>query len=197
MPRNEGAPPARQRYALTRAMVRTALNATALLFVYYLMPLDRSSVATVVGFVGGILVLLALITHQVRAVTQAPYPLLRSIESLATSMPLYLLLFAGVFLSLSRNDPAAFTEELDRTGALYFALTVFATVGFGDISAVTDGARVAVMLQMTGNLIVIGLVARVFVRAVQIGQSRARPTFPPPAGPTDPATGDPDITNET
>ncbi len=32
-------------------------------------------------------------------------------------------------------DPAAFNETLTRIDSLYFTLTVFATVGFGDIAA--------------------------------------------------------------
>ena len=52
-------------------------------------------------------------------------------------------------------------------------VTVFATVGFGDISAVSSVARVLVTVQMVGDLVLIGLVLRVFMTAVDRGRRRA------------------------
>jgi len=50
---------------------------------------------------------------------------------------------------------------------------VFATVGFGDISPVSEVARVLTTLQMVGDLVLIGLVLRIFVVAVNHGRRRA------------------------
>ena len=72
---------------------------------------------------------------QVPAIIKAKYPILRAIEALAILVPLYLLIFARIYLSNSIGDPAAFNQPLDKTTALYFTVTVFATVGFGDIVA--------------------------------------------------------------
>lgn len=58
-------------------------------------------------------------------------------------------------------------HTLTRTDALYFAITVFATVGFGDIAATSQTARIIVTVQMILDLIVIGLVVRGFLGAVQ------------------------------
>ena len=73
---------------------------------------------------------------------------------------------------LSATDPGAFTEPLSRVDTLYFVVTVFATVGFGDISPVSEVARVLVTVQMVGDLILIGLVLRVFLTAVDRGRRR-------------------------
>ena len=35
--------------------------------------------------------------------------------------------------------PGAFTERMNRLDSLYFVITVFATVGFGDITAASGG----------------------------------------------------------
>ena len=107
-----------------------------------------------------------LITWQVRAILRAPHPALRAVEGIALSLPLFLLLFATAFVQLSGTDPGAFTEPLDRVDGLYFVVTVFATVGFGDISPVSEVARVLVTLQMVGDLVLIGLVLKVFLAAV-------------------------------
>jgi hypothetical protein len=50
---------------------------------------------------------------------------------------------------------------------MYFTVTVFTTVGFGDITATSQLARALVTVQMLLDLIVIGLVIRVFFGAVQ------------------------------
>ena len=61
---------------------------------------------------------------------------------------------------------------MTRLDSMYFTVTVFATVGFGDITAVSQGARAVTTVQMMGGLVLVGLIARVIVGAVQVGRSR-------------------------
>jgi hypothetical protein len=49
---------------------------------------------------------------------------------------------------------------------------VFSTVGFGDITPVADAARVTTMVQMLGDLVVVGLVLRLMLNAVKAGRER-------------------------
>jgi voltage-gated potassium channel len=63
-------------------------------------------------------------------------------------------------------------ETLTRTDSLYFTVTVFATVGFGDITATSETARVLVTVQMILDLIVLGLGVRAFVGAVEVGRQQ-------------------------
>ncbi|GAA1648529.1 potassium channel family protein [Georgenia ruanii] len=156
----------------TKAALRPVLVAGALLVVYFAVPLDHASTPALVLLVLGLVVLLGLMVLQVRAVTVSPYPRLRAIEVVATVVPFFLVLFSSVYVALSRSNPSAFSEPLDRFDALYFAVTTFATVGFGDIVARTEGARLAVTLQMVGGLILVGLLARVLVGAMQRGLRR-------------------------
>ena len=51
--------------------------------------------------------------------------------------------------------------------ALYFTVTVFTTVGFGDIVPKTEIARVATTLQMLVGILAIGVVAKILLGAVQ------------------------------
>ncbi|WP_127127300.1 potassium channel family protein [Georgenia sp. SYP-B2076] len=176
----EELPPKRRRRLLFQALARPVLSSVVMLVVYYLLPLDRPSSVILVAFGVGLLALGAMLLRQVRVVMASPYPLLRAIEAVATMLPFFILLFAAVFAAMSSHDPSAFTEALGRTDALYFALTVFATVGFGDIAAVTEAARVAVIVQMTGNLIFVGLVARVLVGAAQSAAYRSADRGRPP-----------------
>jgi hypothetical protein len=84
----------------------------------------------------------------------------------------FLVLFAATYFLMGDADESNFSEPLTRMDSLYFTVTVFATVGFGDITAVTQPARVVTTLQMVTGLVLVGLIARVILAAVQEGRSR-------------------------
>ena len=62
-----------------------------------------------------------------------------------------------------------FSEPLNHTGALYLTITIFSTVGFGDITPEADLARIAVSIQMLLDLVVIGAVVRLLTSAAKPG----------------------------
>ena len=127
----------------------------------------------------GVLILLAIATWQLRLVITARYPAVRAIEALATTVPLFLLLFASAYFVMARASTAGFGQHLTRTDALYFTVTTFSTVGYGDITAASQTARLVVTVQMILDLLALGLGIRVFIGAVQL----ARQAHPGPAGP--------------
>ncbi len=51
-------------------------------------------------------------------------------------------------------------------------MTVFSTVGFGDIVARSDVARLVVIVQMLGDLALLGAGARLLLGAVRRGRER-------------------------
>ena len=55
---------------------------------------------------------------------------------------------------------------------MYFSSTIFTTVGFGDITAKSEAARLVVTLQMWLDLVFLGLVVRLVVNAVKFNQQR-------------------------
>jgi voltage-gated potassium channel len=81
-------------------------------------------------------------------------------------------MFAAIYVVISDGQAEAFTEPLSRTDALYLTVTVFATVGFGDIAPRSDLARVVTMVQMLGDLLVVGVVLRLMLDAVRTGRQR-------------------------
>ncbi len=172
------APPPRRLLVLGAG--RTLLSTAVVLVVYFRLPLDREFGArTLAGLVLGLVAVGLLIAWQVRSILRAPTPALRAVEALALSLPLFLVLFAATYVLLANSDSGAFSEPLTRTDALYFVVTVFATVGFGDIAPVSQVARVITTVQMIGDLLLIGLGLKVFLAAVD----RARHRPEPPAGP--------------
>ena len=154
-------------------LIRVTVSVTVLLAVYYLVPTKSSGEDSDLPWLILELVIFGVVVAiQVPAIVKAKYPKLRAVEALAVTVPLFLLIFSRIYLSNSLTDPAAFTLPLDHTTALYFTVTVFATVGFGDIVAQTNGMRLLVTLQMLLDLAVLGLVIRLLTSAAQRGVQR-------------------------
>ena len=120
----------------------------------------------------GLAVFVGLMTWQVRAIEDSSNPALRALEGLFLAVPLFLLLFASTYFLMSRSDPSTFTSALSRTDALYFTVTIFSTVGFGDISAQTETARLVVTGQMMLDLVILGVGVRIILGAVERGRDR-------------------------
>jgi UDP-N-acetylmuramyl pentapeptide phosphotransferase/UDP-N-acetylglucosamine-1-phosphate transferase len=149
------------------------VSVAALLGLYAALPLEGShSESPAVLLVAALAVVGAVLTLQIRAIMRSHRPRARAVEALATSIPLLILTFASIYVVMSNETPSSFTETLDRTDALYFAVTVLSTVGFGDITPTTDATRGVVTVQMIVNLLVLGIGLRVVLGAVQRGEER-------------------------
>ncbi|MFJ6216899.1 potassium channel family protein [Streptomyces sp. NPDC092296] len=167
--------PARRRRLLLRSLLRSALTVALLVALYALVPLEGPvDLARVVVPAVGLVVFLVVVVAQVRAVVRSDHPWLRALEGLACAVPLFLLLFAVTYYLFAREVAGSFNEPLDRVDALYFAVTVFATVGFGDIVPTTGAARVLTTVQMVADLVVIGVIVKALLGAVQVGRRRQR-----------------------
>ena len=164
----------RRRWLIVRGLLRALFTTAGMVILYYVLPLDRRSDGFVfVVLVTGVALLAAMIAWQVRAIETSNYPAIRAVQALASATPLFLLLFASTYFVLSRDDLSMFAEPLSRSDALYFTVTIFATVGFGDISAQTETARLVVTAQMLLDLGVLGLGIQVILGAVKRGKATA------------------------
>ena len=158
---------------IVRALLRALASTAALVTLYYLLPLDHSTRwLAITMLVIGLVALIGLISFQVRTIIASPFPGLRAVEALATSLPLFLLLFASTYVVMGAIVASSFNQPMTHTNALYFTVTVFATVGFGDITAKTETARLLVTGQMIIDLIILGIGVRVILGAVQRSRQR-------------------------
>jgi voltage-gated potassium channel len=161
------------RRAIVGTLLRSALSILLLLVAYFVAPLDRPLDRSTGLLFGAALLLFALaVAVEVRGILVSDRPKLRAIRALAVGVPLLLVVFAATYSTVASQQADAFSEQLSRMDALYFTVTVFATVGFGDITPVTDVARVAVTIQMIAGLITVGVIAKVVLGAVRIAESR-------------------------
>ena len=150
------------------AVVRVVVVTGTLIVVYATAPLgQRPDQSIVVKLCVALLALVIVLGLQFRSVSRSPHPTLRGVESVAVTVPLLILSFAATYFVMAEADPASFTESLSRLDAVYFSVTVLATVGFGDITPTSETARAIVTGQMIVDLIFVGLIAKVLVGAVQ------------------------------
>ena len=165
---------------LATLLVARSLIVAILLFVgYYVLPMNRPERSGLVVLIVGLVALGLVLLWQVRAIMGSPFPRLRAFETLTIGIPLLLIVFASAYYLIQNADANAFTASLTKTDALYFTITVFSTVGFGDITAKSELARILVSIQMMFDLAVFGLVAKLIFGAVEVAMRRRAPTAQP------------------
>jgi voltage-gated potassium channel len=163
----------RRRQLLTIAAIRSFASVAVLATAYFLLPFTRLAEGKLIAeFTAGILLVIVVLTAQTVGTLRSRYPLLRSVEAMATSIPLFLVVFATTHYLLNELNPGSYSEPMTRLDALYLTMSTFATVGFGDITARSEPARFAILVQMIGGLILIGVVARVLIGAARRREGR-------------------------
>jgi hypothetical protein len=166
-----------------RAIFQTAATVTLawvlVISAFYLVPFAHLNgtrsvlrLVTVVALVGAVLAV------EIRRISTAELPELRAVEALAVVIAVFLTGFSIVYLNLSHGTQTTFSQPLDHTRALYFTISVFSTVGFGDITPRTDTARLIVAAQMLLDLVIIGTVVRLIFYAAR---TRIAPGEPSPS----------------
>ena len=165
-------PPAKRRRLIYGAALRGLLTATVLVVVYYVVPDRTWNGDTALRILAGLLVFAGITVWQVRTITGSRYPGLKAAQALGLILPLYLLVFASTYYVMEQVSAANFSQPLTKTDALYFTVTVFSTVGFGDITPKSEPARIVLIVQMLGDLAVLGLGVRVLLGAVRRGRQR-------------------------
>jgi len=162
-------PAPRRRQLLSIAAIRSLASMGVLVTAYFLLPFTRLlSARLIVAFVAGVLLVIVVLTAQTVAALRSPYPRLRSVEAMGTSISLFLVVFATTHYLVNEFNPGSYSEPMTRFDALYFTTSTFATVGFGDITAISLPARFVTLVQMIGGLILIGVVARLLIGAARL-----------------------------
>jgi voltage-gated potassium channel len=168
--------PRRRRRLIVDAALRTSAIIALLLGLYAALPVaGRSDAPAIIELLVGLCAFVALLSLEVRVILRADYPWLRAAEALVLALAVLIIVFAFTYLSLSRSNEASFSEPLDHVGAMYFTVTILSTVGFGDIAAKTDLARITVTLQILMDIALVVVVARAIVFAARVGVRRKEP----------------------
>ena len=152
---------------MVRSGLTIALCWVLLVGAYFLLPIGHeSSLRAFVRLGADVALIAAIFAWQIRRISSPSSP------SCAPSRP-----SASWSCCSSSCSPAStsacrtrtftFTQKLDQTKALYFTITIFSTVGFGDITPQTDAARLVVSAQMLLDLAIIGAAVRLIFNAAR------------------------------
>jgi hypothetical protein len=161
--------------------VRVVGACVLLVGIYYLVPVDphvpaAEVVVRAVLSLLGVLAAAWLVARQIRRQLSdsAETPLAGLVIALVAGV----LLFALVDFRLATTEPGQFVALETRTDALYFALSTLATVGFGDVYAAGQSARLLVSIQILFNLIVIAAGGSVLANQIgrRVRERARRPT---------------------
>ncbi|MFR9779832.1 potassium channel family protein, partial [Micromonospora sp. MS34] len=153
---------------------RRAAAAIALLLVaYFAVPMepDPNGLRLALRSLGTLVLVLVvafLVTGQVRRQLAVEQPTgdaeIRALLRLAVALIAGLLVFALADYVVANSRPGEFSGLRTRIDALYFALTTLTTVGYGDVHAQGQIARVVVCAQMVFSIGVIATGASIVVR---------------------------------
>lgn len=173
---------AHRRRAIGKSAATIAVACVLIVGAFYVLPFDHLSAEHSVVRLSVVVALVAAVfIWQIRRIAAAELPELRAVEALGIVIAVFLVGFSVIYISMSHSNPRTFSQALDHTRALYFTITVFSTVGFGDITPRTDTARLVVAAQMLLDLAIIGAVVRLIFNAARSRIAPAGPGATPPA----------------
>ncbi|MFF0492378.1 potassium channel family protein [Nocardia sp. NPDC004068] len=163
----------RNRVLWWNLVLRPALTLAVLVSAYFLLPFTRlARVPELLVTIAGIVAVVLVCAWEIRRIMRVDRPVAQAVEALVVTVGLHLLTFATVYYLLATEMSDAFDTPLTRLDALYFCVTVFATVGFGDIVPVAQATRAVVTVQMLANIVLIGLALRLVTVSVRIRRDR-------------------------
>ncbi|MET8910406.1 potassium channel family protein [Micromonospora sp. NPDC004551] len=161
---------------------RAAAAVALLLLAYFVVPVapDPNGLRLALRSLGTLILVLVvafLVTGQVRRQLAATQPTdgaeTRALIRLAVALIAGLLVFALADYVVASSRPGEFNGLHTRIDALYFALATLTTVGYGDVNAAGQIARVVVSAQMVFSIGVIATGASIVVKQMT---QRPRPT---------------------
>ncbi len=155
--------------AIALSALRVAIGLGFMWWIYSLVPkdVDQRMFIPAVLLLVGLAVYIWFVKREVERVLGSRYPEVLAVEGLILSAALFMVIFATIYLVIDGLNPGSFTEPLSHLSSHYLTLTILSTVGFGDITAVTDQARLAVMIQMAMTLGFLAVTIRVFAWATK------------------------------
>jgi voltage-gated potassium channel len=151
--------------------VRWVRLATALILVlgaYALVPTTVDAEATTLGrFVGVLLLLVGAAVVMIRQLRLSAFDWDRGIDGLVLAVEVMTVAFALIFYLIAQQDPGQVKGLHTRVDSLYFTASTMLTVGYGDIHAEGQLARVLVLIQMIFDVVFIASAASMLTSRVR------------------------------
>lgn len=124
----------------------------------------------------GLFAYVTLTLWAVMRLQRSPRPVQEGAILITVLATLIVLGYSWLYLAVVAADASSFNQPLTKASAVYFTVTVLATVGFGDIVAVSDSARLIVTSQMLLGITLLTLGIRLIMQSARLAAQR-RGTF--------------------
>lgn len=157
------------------ARLRLLIAVVTAITLYYVLPFDANGVNTKTKPVQAIvaiivfLLLATLIARTVRAQVLGSGREVR-IQGLIFLVVLVVLFFSVLYLGMAGQ----FDGLATKTDSLYFTVSTLGTVGYGDVHATGQAARVAVTIQMVFDLVYVAALVSVISGMIREHAARVR-----------------------
>ena len=158
-------PPGTQPKRVGPALLRLTVQVGMLFVAYAFLPLRGEG--WWIGALLGAALLAAIIPvtiHRLKKVQASSRPFLDAGEALAVLITMLVVGFAAVYFAMGREGQQ-FSGLDTRIDGIYFTVTTLSTVGYGDIAATDQAARLVVSAQILLDLLYLGLAAKVLTGA--------------------------------
>jgi hypothetical protein len=164
-----------RRRALVLAAIRTALSTVIIGGLYFVLPFRGYSAdtAALTRLAIGVVAFALAMYAQIRRISRSRLPEVDAVQTVVIAVALFLFTYASCYLTLSRLSPSSFSEPLDRVGSLYFTVTTFGTVGYGDIAAKSHLARLLVSSQILLDVVFVAIVLRLVLGVTRHALARS------------------------
>lgn len=158
--------------AVKRPWLNRLLLPVGVLLAYFVVPesAENAPVGVLLGAllaVAGLAAVMWVIVTEVRRAEKRLRPI-----HLLLALELVVVIFSLAYYGVATRQPGEFVGLETRLDALYFSLTTVATVGYGDISAAGQLARLLVSIQLVFNLVFVAALVGLFQASVRAGKSR-------------------------
>jgi voltage-gated potassium channel len=177
-----------------RRWFRLAATCAAIIALYFLVPAtprlaQHDVLARTLASVAALGLVAWLVTRQLRLHIDHDD---RRVDGLVASVVTMVMVFSLCFYLLEQQQPSQLEDLHTRVDALYFTMSTLVTIGYGDVHAVGQTARILVMVQMLFDVVFIAAASSLLssrVRAVAARHAQARRSDGSPRPPGDSAPG--------
>ena len=165
----DGEPTVRPPRSTLRKAVVTVLTIVVPVVAYFVVPLDREFgevlAAMLVVFAAAALIPISI--RQAQTVLRSADPLFDALRCIVSALVFLVIAFSSAYFVLATKYDDEIQGLETKLDAIYFTITILATVGFGDISATGQAGRAIVTGQMVVNFAVLAVALRVISWALK------------------------------
>jgi hypothetical protein len=132
-----------------------------LVILYYALPFDGR--LWFVGIACGAAVLVGIVplgVRQTRIILASNHPVADTARAMMVLVTVVVLSFASCYYAIELHAPAQIAGLETKTDAVYFAVVILGTVGFGDIVPTGQFARVATTVNILFNIALVAATVR-------------------------------------